>query len=500
MTDVPHDQLQMRVMDPLLGRQFLVRKRDRRLEEFNEARIFLAIESAFKAHHGVAQDNPLSEPVQAAVQSCADKVVEQVLGRAVRGEEMEVERIQDVVENQLMLGGHLAVLRCFILYRDSRRQTRAEREARPDDSTSGKAAGKAAAPATAAAANAVSARLKSIYKQALPKARAEESIETVGRRHFDCYLNVGDYLRCLAPDLLDYESEPLARGLRWERDSQLPPAGLKMLYDHFLAHEDGRRFETPQYFWMRVAMGLALPERVEAEAHALRFYEILSTLRFVPSEAILSHAGKPDPALLGYEEAGAADDGNRLEIWHRNVLDLLEKPGATVNKDLWIPDLFMKRLQQHGQWTLLDTAEAAELNRCHGAAFESRYREFEQKAGGGQIGFAQQRNALDLWQGVMESTLRTGIIGIVFKDAVHNCDSQSDEEDYPDIGLARPSGAINLAAHLREGRLGLDVGLLRETITAAVRMLDNAIDVTASASDRLRAASPEHRTGHHWFS
>ena len=149
----------------------------------------------------------------------------------------------------------------------------------------------------------------------------------------------------------------------------------------------------------------------------------------------------------------------------------------------------MKRLQQHGQWTLLDPAEAAELNRCHGSAFESRYRDYEQRAGRGQIGFARQSNALELWQGVMGSTVKTGRPGIVFKDAVHNCAPSDHEEAYPDTGLARPSGAVNLAAHVREGGPGLDVGLLRETITEAVRMLDNTIDVSTYLSDRIRAAS-----------
>jgi ribonucleoside-diphosphate reductase alpha chain len=128
MVDMLDDQLQMQGIDPLQDWQFLVRKRDGRLEEFNEARIFLAIESAFKALHGAGQNDPLPESAQADVKNCGDRVVEQVLSRAVRGEELEVEQIQDAVENQLMLGGHLEVVRCFILYRDARKRARRERE------------------------------------------------------------------------------------------------------------------------------------------------------------------------------------------------------------------------------------------------------------------------------------------------------------------------------------------------------------------------------------
>jgi ribonucleoside-diphosphate reductase alpha chain len=52
---------------------------------------------------------------------------------------------------------------------------------------------------------------------------------------------------------------------------------------------------------------------------------------------------------------------------------------------------------------------------------------------------------------------------------------------------------VNLAAHIREGGLGLDVDLLRETVTAAVRMLDNALDASLYASERAKVASLEHR-------
>src|SRR5580658_2379597 len=191
MMETPLDQLNMHGIDPLDGRRFLVRKRDGRLEEFNEARILLAIESAFKALHNVGQDDSLPENIQASIKSCAEKVVQQVLSRAVRGEELEVERIQDAVENQLMLGGHLAVVRCYILYRDQRRRTRMDREARADESHSAKEAPRVP---SSPPPNAVSPRLNSIYTQALPFARPGETTENLGRRHFDCYLNEGEYL------------------------------------------------------------------------------------------------------------------------------------------------------------------------------------------------------------------------------------------------------------------------------------------------------------------
>jgi ribonucleoside-diphosphate reductase alpha chain len=133
------------------------------------------------------------------------------------------------------------------------------------------------------------------------------------------------------------------------------------------------------------------------------------------------------------------------------------------------------------------------LNGCHGAIFESRYQDYESKAGRGQVGFAQQSKAVDLWRGVMRSALKTGRPGIVFKDAVHSAPSRACDESLSDIGQARPLGAVNLAAHVREGASGLDVGLLRETITTAIRMLDNAIDASVYVSDQMRAETLENR-------
>src|SRR5271166_5695548 len=92
------DQLSLQGIDPLQGRKLFVRKRDGRVEEFNEARVALAIESAFKAIEGIGRDAQLPGALQNAAKKSADAVVERVLGRAVRGEEMEVERIQDTVE------------------------------------------------------------------------------------------------------------------------------------------------------------------------------------------------------------------------------------------------------------------------------------------------------------------------------------------------------------------------------------------------------------------
>ena len=107
-----------------------------------------------------------------------------------------------------MLAGHLEVARRYILYREQRRQARAEREGRgPIQAGHAAAAPAQPQPEEPLLPEGISAftRLRSIYAQALPKPWLAKTTEAVGRRHFDCYLNEGDYLRCLSPRLLDFD-------------------------------------------------------------------------------------------------------------------------------------------------------------------------------------------------------------------------------------------------------------------------------------------------------
>jgi len=461
-------------MDPLLGRRFLVHKRDGRIEEFNEARILLAIESAFKAILGLGQDDPLPGHPQEAAKNCAGKVVEQVLSRAVRGEELEVERIQDTVENQLMLAGHLEVARRYILYREKRRVARAQREGRLKPSTAIKEpSGPSAAPL-----DPLLPELRSLYRQALPRQRDVEKFEDMCRRHFDGFLNEGDYWRRLSPDLLEYDSDCLARGLQPERDQLFAAASLDALRERYLLREDGRCLETPQYFWMRIAMGLALNEKQSQETRALDFYEALSTFRFIPSDLILRHAGTPQPALAGFRENDPPD--SRIEPWHCDILDALH------SKKLWLPDLFMQRVRQQASWTLFDPQETGDLQDCCGLEFQTRYLAYEHKAEQGAMRFARRMQAASLWREIAASAARNGEVWMGFKDAV---ELRSPRQEI----AAAPLGAINLAAHISETTGGLDVALLSGTITTAVRMLDNAVDLSLYPTPQARLNALEHR-------
>lgn len=547
MRDHYQDQLTLSGMDPLQGKKLFVRKRDGRVEEFNEARICLAIESAFKAVEGIGRDAKLAVPLQSAVKKCADAVVEQMLGRAVRGEQLEVERIQDAVEDQLMRDGHLPVARRYILYREKRRLARAEKEGRiaPPAAVAFSVKGTppvemppTPAPIPAAGRDDDSAQslLKKIYNEALPKAPAGDELEAAYRVQFVNYIGDGQYLELLCPEMLDFDLEMLARALRLERDGLFSVTGLRALYDDYLLRDGDRRIETPQFFWMRVAMGLALNEGEQCNARAVEFYEALSTFRFVPSEAMLCHAGMPRAQLMTWCSATSWSDlehviaqtGPRLEPrqktgrtcswlepWHMGIWDFLQRPrpGAPawnhdLNKALWVPDLFMKRVREQGQWTLFDPVEVPDLHQQFGHIFEERYAEYEAKADRGEMHGFQRINAVDLWQEMLASLAQTGQPWLGFKDAA-NVRSAQDHAGVvhsaslctaillntsPQEAAVCSIGSVNLAAHLAgDGPVPLDRSLLCATISTAMRMLDNAIDISFYPSDAAQAAGQEHR-------
>jgi ribonucleotide reductase alpha subunit len=473
--------MHMHGIDPLHGKRFLVRKRDGRIEEFNEARILIAVESAFKAHNGLDMDASLPELAQASAKFCAEKVVERALAGALRGDELEVELIQDMVENQLMLEGHLDVARRYILYREKRRLARVQREARARLSAAIKETLDSSEPPSEPPVDSTSPQLKNIYRQALPRLREGHKFEEVYRRHLDAFINEGEYWRLLSPELLDFDTERLARGLELPRDHQFTDERLHVLRQHYLLSEHGRSLETPQHFWMRVAMGLAVNEHEPREKRALEFYDVLSTFRFIPSDLILRNAGTPKPCLVDSEEVDSADSW--IEPWHRHFIGSLE------GKKLWVPDLFMKRVRQQGPWSLFDPEETADLGDLVGCEFEQRYLAYERKAERGEMRFVKKVRAADLWHETVSWGALTGPSWVGFKDAIAVRSPQFHRESAPG-----PLGAINLAAHVSETGSGLDVAMLRSTVAAAVRMLDNAIDLNLYLNEESRLSALQNRS------
>jgi len=136
-------------------------------------------------------------------------------------------------------------------------------------------------------------------------------------------------------EVLQFDLDRLGQALKPERDFQFGYMGLQMLYDRYFIHHDGRRLETPQLFWMRVATGLALNERTQRNEWAIEFYETLSSFRFIPSSPTLFNAGTQHPQLSSCFLTTVGDD---LDHIFKCIKDnaLLSKWSGGLGND-WTP-------------------------------------------------------------------------------------------------------------------------------------------------------------------
>lgn len=112
--------------------------------------------------------------------------------------------------------------------------------------------------------------------------------------------------------LADFDLATISAAIKPERDDLFRYLGAETLHDrYFVRAADGHILETPQYMWMRIALGLAINEE-DKTARVLEFYEIMSTLRFVPSTPTLFHAGTPHPQLSSCYLNVVEDDLNHI--------------------------------------------------------------------------------------------------------------------------------------------------------------------------------------------
>jgi ribonucleoside-diphosphate reductase alpha chain len=372
--DMLHEQLdgQLKLvrLDPLQGKEFFILKRDGRVVPFEETRIVLAIESAFKADAGLHRDQSLPDAAQCNVIRVANAVIHAAITRAINGEPLEIEFIQDLAETKLMEAGHHSAARRFILYREERRKARALRGDRtiegalqaqmqvtlpegarePLDSQrirrrlinacrgiEGNCSASGLAEETlknlydgvkteeieqakifAARSRIehepdytfVAARLllRKLYREALPAFTTSTDLAVQHRDHFPGYVARGVKVSRLSSELLNFDLVRLAAAMRLDRDRQFTYMGLQTLYDRYLIHHEARRLETTQYFWMRVAMGLAINEGEQKNERAIEFYEVLSTFRFINSTPTLFNSGTPHPQLSSCYLSTVMDD------------------------------------------------------------------------------------------------------------------------------------------------------------------------------------------------
>jgi ribonucleoside-diphosphate reductase alpha chain len=207
-----------------------------------------------------------------------------------------------------------------------------------------------------------------------------------------------------------------------------------------------------------------------------------------------------------------------LETWHLDIEEFLELRKNTgddrrrthdMNTANWIPDLFMRRVMEKGTWTLFSPSDVPDLHDLFGLAFEKAYVAYEQKAARGEIKPSKTVPATDLWRKMLSMLFETGHPWITFKDP---CNVRSPQQH---VGVVHSSnlcteitlntsdtetavcnlGSVNLSRHLKDGTNGkvLDHDKLKKTITIAMRMLDNVIDINYYAVKKARDSNMRHR-------
>jgi ribonucleoside-diphosphate reductase alpha chain len=231
---------------------------------------------------------------------------------------------------------------------------------------------------------------------------------------------------------------------------------------------------------------------------------VVPFLKVVNDTAVaVNQGGKRKGAVCAY-----------LETWHLDIeefLDLRKNTGddrrrtPDMNTANWIPDLFMKRVMEGGDWTLFSPSNCPDLHDKFGRDFEAAYSAYEAKADAGEIKLHKRVAARDLWRKMLSMLFETGHPWITFKDA---CNVRSPQQH---VGVVHSSnlcteitlntneseiavcnlGSVNLLQHLKDG--AVDQAKLKKTIATAMRMLDNVIDINYYAVKKARDSNLRHR-------
>ena len=130
-----------------------------------------------------------------------------------------------------------------------------------------------------------------IYRETMGVETHNPKIVELHRNYFKEELKKAVSVDRIDSKLLDFDLDKLAQAIDLKRDDQFTYLGLQTLYDRYLIHHEDRKLETPQIFWMRVAMGLSLLEGENKEDRAIEFYDVLSQFRFVSSTPTLFNSG-----------------------------------------------------------------------------------------------------------------------------------------------------------------------------------------------------------------
>jgi ribonucleoside-diphosphate reductase alpha chain len=410
----------------------------------------------------------------------------------------------------------------------------------------------------------------------------------------------------LSESLLDFDLKKLSEAIKIRRDDQFKYLGIQILYDRYFIRQDGKVMESPQAFWMRVSMGLAINEEDKNEK-AIEFYNLFSQFLYTPSTPTLFNSGTThsqlsscylntfDDSIDGifdgaWQEARkskyagglgldvtpfrstgshirgtsgissglvpwlkiyndlliAVNQGGKrpgagcayLEPWHLDFEDFLNLRRNTgddrlrchdMNTASWVPDEFMRRVEQEDAWYFFDPKDTEDgngktLHDLFGEEFDNRYNELCKAADAGSIKNYRIIPAKELWKKMLKVLFETSHPWNTFKDpcnirytnqhegAVRSSNlcteitlhtKPSEYKDGEKVGIGETAvcnlGSVNLKNHLIEkathgpSNYVIDYKKLESTIHTAIRILDNVIDLNFYPTKEAKSSNLQHR-------
>ena len=374
-------------------------KRDGTLVRFDPIKIGQAL---IKAYCAVESSRQLAQHTSEKIRRFTIQVAQDLIRRAATHRQIHIEDIQDKVELVLMREGEHQVARKYVLYREQRAHEREQKNARQsqcftvrnNDGTRSTITETELTSIVRQAVDGIEAvdsghivtqAIKSLHNdiqenalfdalrlattplieeepnysmvvaRLLQRKLWRESARQLGieipqsrQQQHVAYPNAflqailyGIQNKQLNPSLATFDLVRLSRALHPERDDLFRDQGLQILYDRYLLHQQGNRYELPQIFFMRVAMGLALQEK-DREHHAIEFYNLLSSFDYLASTPTLFNAGTRHPQLSSCYISTVGDDlGNIFESIQDNAM--LSKWAGGLGND-WTP------VRANGAW------------------------------------------------------------------------------------------------------------------------------------------------------
>jgi ribonucleoside-diphosphate reductase alpha chain len=370
-------------------------RRDGSVSPFDSGKISVALTKAFLAVEG--DDAAASSRIHHVVSELTWQVEASLLRHAGPETALHIEQIQDLAELALMRGEHHKVARAYVLYREERSKARKSAQPVPSDvaisvrSADGSlqpldwvrvshVVGEAVAGLDDVSAEPVLAEAKrNLYdgisadelalaqimaarvlveqepnysyvsaRLLLDKLRGEALTLLAGKptlasqdemaagygSYFRDYLRRAIDLELVNPELTTFDLDKITAAIKPQRDLDFGFLGLQTLYDRYFQHHNGVRFELPQAFFMRVAMGLAIRED-NREARAIEFYELLSSFHFMASTPTLFNSGTTRPQLSSCFLTTVDDDLDSIFQAYKNNALLAKYSGGLGND--WTP-------------------------------------------------------------------------------------------------------------------------------------------------------------------